>query len=89
MIEKLKNFLKYANEHGIMIPLLYDPLSKSPSVTLTLVVISSNIVLVGMLGKLSNLLGGVDLTQAIYWNLLCLGAYLGRTLIRNKQEKEE
>lgn len=89
MLEKIKATLVCMNQKGIPVPTLRDPVTGLPSVTFTLVFISANVVLIGMLGKLANFFGGVDLTQALYWNGLTLGTYLGKKVIDKSTETKE
>jgi hypothetical protein len=80
MNEKLKEFIQKLNKKGIPLPMVRDPKTGESSVTLTLVFISFNTALVGQVGKIAGILGGIDLTQANYLFLMCLGAYLGRKM---------
>jgi hypothetical protein len=80
MNEKIKSFIEKLNRSGIPLPMIRDPKTKEGSVTLTLVFISFNTALIGQIGKVAGVLGGVDLTQANYLFLMCLGAYLGRKM---------
>lgn len=75
MFEKLKNFIQSLNEKGVPIPLLR--LNGYPTLTGTMTFISFNTALLGQIGKVTKFLGDVDLTQANYLFLICLGAYLG------------
>lgn len=80
MNEKLKKIIQKLNKNGIALPMVRDPKTGEGSVTLTLVFMSFNTALVGQIGKISGLLGGIDLNQANYLFLMCLGAYLGRRI---------
>ncbi len=73
---KFKNFVNKLNEKGIPVPLIC--LNGNPTFTGTLSIISFTSALLGQIGKVTNLIGDVDLTQANYLFLICLGAYLGR-----------
>jgi hypothetical protein len=64
-----------------------DPKNGQASITATLVFLSFNTALLGQLGKITNLFGSVDLTQANYLFLLSLGAYLGRKFQSNGTTK--
>lgn len=94
MLEKIKDFLVKMNQEGFPLPLLRDPKTGQGSVSLTMLVLSFNVVLLGLIGKSAGFLGGVDLTQAIYWNVLTASLYFGRTLsyngktVENKEGKE-
>lgn len=78
--EKIKLVVEKFNKNGIPIPTIRDPKSGTGSITLTLVFISFNTALIGQIGKIAGILGGIDLTQANYLFLMCLGAYLGRKM---------
>ncbi len=96
MLDKIKDFLNKMNREGFPIPLLTDPKTGLGSVSLTMLFISFNVVLVGLIGKWSSQLGGVDLTQALYCFGICSTLYFGRTLsfpngktIESKEDKEK
>lgn len=76
--EKVKQMLKDANDKGIPIPLLRDPEKDQASVSLTMMFISFNMVLLGLIGKFAGFLGGINLEQAIYFFMVCCGLYFGR-----------
>ena len=66
------------NDRGIPIPLLR--INGKATFTGTMTAISFATALAGQFGKFAGFLGGVDLTQANYLFLICLGAYLGRKM---------
>lgn len=78
--DKMKSVVEKFNKFGIPLPMIRDPKTGEGSVTLTLVFISFNTALVGQVGKIAGVLGGIDLAQANYLFLMCLGAYLGRKM---------
>lgn len=80
MIDKIKELISKLNSHGIPVPFLRDPKTGESSVSLTMMIISFNVVLIGLIGKWSNALGGVDLTQALYWLGMCSSLYFFRKL---------
>lgn len=83
------------NEHGIPAPLFRA--DGKPSITATLVIVSSFVVLLSLLNSAAAIFKGVDVTNALYWNGLCIGAYLGRKVtgdgkkieITSEDKKEE
>jgi hypothetical protein len=77
-IEKARAAFRYLNDFGVAIPLIR--LDGKPTFTGTMTFISFNTALLGQIGKVTNFLGPVDLTQANYLFLMCLGAYLGRKI---------
>lgn len=86
--DKLKELVANMNKAGVPLPMIRDPKTGLGSVTLTMTFISFNTALLGQIGKIGNLLGNVDLTQANYLFLMCLGAYLGRRMQGNGSTKE-
>ena len=86
-VSKLKDFVNKLNQQGVPMPMLKDPKTGTGSITATLVFLSFNTALLGQLGKITNLLGSIDLTQANYLFLLSLGAYLGRRMQSNGAAK--
>lgn len=81
---KIKQFFRDANNKGIAIPFLRDPQTDEASVSLTMMFISFNMVLVGLVGKFAGFLGGINLEQAIYFFMVCAGLYLGRKISNTK-----
>tara|TARA_R110000868_G_scaffold66014_14_gene197065 strand:- start:2137 stop:2436 length:300 start_codon:yes stop_codon:yes gene_type:complete len=94
-IDKIKEFIFNLNEKGVPLPLLRDPNTDSPSVTMTMMVIAFSIAAAGLLGKLTKVLGDVDVSAANYLFLTSAGLYLGRkmtgtatnTEVSNKEEE--
>jgi hypothetical protein len=78
-MEKLKQLIIRLNSYGIPLPLLHDPKSDAPSVTMTMMVLSFNLVLFGLIGKYAKGLD-IDMTQAMYLFLTTSGLYLGRKM---------
>lgn len=101
MFDKLKEVVQFMNEKGIPIPVVRDPLFQTPSVTLTTVVVSFGMCVIGLIGKASGFLGGVDMSQALTLFGIASGIYLGRRIgksadgsveiqesVDNKEEKK-
>jgi hypothetical protein len=76
-MEKLKALIRRMNELGIPLPTLTDPKDGRGSVTLTMMVISFNIVAIGLIGKYAKGFD-IDMSQANYLFLTTSGLYLGR-----------
>lgn len=75
-----KTFIVRMNTKGIPIPILRDPKTQEGSVSLTLVFISFNVVLAGLVGKWAGALGGIDLNQALNLFYACAALYWGRKI---------
>jgi len=78
IVSKLKKAILKLNEFGVPVPMIRS--DGKPSLTATMTFLSFNNALLGQLGKLSGLVGGIDLTQANYLFGICLAAYLGRRI---------
>ena len=83
MLEKLKAAITLLNSKGIPLPVVRDPVTQKPSVSLTTLVVSFAVCIVGLVGKVAGFLGGVDMTQAITLFGVCAGLYLGRKMSRD------
>jgi len=66
------------NEAGIPLPLFRA--DGKPSVSLTLVVISSVFVVISLLNSFAALFKGVDTQSALYWAGMCYSLYFGRKI---------
>ena len=79
VFQRLKDFINSLNAKGVPLPLMR--LNGYPTLTGTMTVLSFTTALLGQIGKVTKVLGEVDLTQANYLFLICLGAYLGNKKI--------
>lgn len=85
IVAAIKNFINQLNSYGVPIPMIRT--NGAASLTATMTFISFNTCLIGQIGRISGVLGGVDLTQANYLFGICLAAYLGRRFQGNSQAK--
>ena len=83
MYQKIVNFMGDLNKRGIPIPLIRDPQRNEASVTLTMFVISFVVVTLGLIGKLTRYLDGVDLSNGLWLFGMCGSLYLGKHLVMN------
>lgn len=86
MIDKIKELFRRLNSKGFAIPMLRDPKTGDASVSLTMTVISFNVVLIGLVGKWSKMLGDIDVQGAIYWFITCSGLYFMRRVQGNGKD---
>jgi hypothetical protein len=75
---KWSAFADKMNKYGVPLPLVRDAKTGLGSVSLTLVFISFNVVLIGLVGKWAGALGGIDITQALNLFYACAALYWGR-----------
>jgi hypothetical protein len=85
MIDKVKTFITNLNKYGIPVPMLRDPKTGLGSVSLSMLFVSFNVVLLGLIGKWAKQLD-IDLQQSIYWFMICAGLYFGRSLTKNENK---
>lgn len=78
--ESWNKFVNLLNTKGVPLPTIRDPKTGYGSVSLTLVFISFNVVLVGLVGKWAGALGGIDLNQALNLFYACAALYWGRKI---------
>lgn len=86
MLEKLKELSRKMNDKGIPLPTITDPKSGKGSVSLTLVFISFNLCVAGIVGKWAGLMGGIDVNQALNLFMVCAGLYWGRKLQKDGEK---
>lgn len=84
MLDKL---YKKLCDKGLKVPVLRDPVSQQPSASFTLLVVSSGLVIFGLLNKVAKLVDGVDIDNALQFFYACAGLYFGRKLTSDKKEE--
>lgn len=83
LMAKLKELIQKMNAQGIPLPLFR--INGVATLTGTMVVLSFTSALLGQIGKITNLIGNVDLANANYLVIITLGAYLGRRMTGSKE----
>jgi hypothetical protein len=73
-----KAFIARMNDKGVPAPMIRDPKTLEGSVSLTLVFLSSVLVIVGVIGKWSGKLGGIDMSYAMQFFWTSCSLYWGR-----------
>lgn len=93
MLSELTRYFKklvlLCNSYGIPLPLVHDPKTGTGSVSLTLVFISSVMVLLGLVGKWSGILGVIDINNALEFFYASTFLYFGRNWRSGVQLKED
>jgi hypothetical protein len=80
MITKLKLLLERYQKEGIPLVFVKDPVTKKPSVSLTLLLISFTINLFSLINKFAKLAEGVDTENSLQLLIVCASLYFGRSL---------
>lgn len=84
MFDNIKEFLNKANSKGIPIPMIRT--EGKPSLTATFAFLSFNMACLGHIGKVTKLVGEVDVQSANYLFFGCLAIYLGRRMTGDKNK---
>lgn len=85
--ELQKQLVEWCTKKGIPVPVLRDAVTQKPSASFTLLVVSSGIVIFGLLNKVARLVDGVDIDNALQFFYACAGLYFGRKLTDDKKEE--
>jgi hypothetical protein len=89
LINKLKLFIKKMQEQGLPLFFVKDPVSKLPSVSLTMLVISFTLSVLSLLNKFAKIVDGVDVDNTLELLIICASLYFGRSLSKKMESKEE
>ena len=87
--EKWLKFVGELNSRGIPLPLCRDPKTGRGDVALTLVVISSIWLQIGLVGKWSSYLDGINMNEAMEFFAMSCSLYWARKLGANGDGKIE
>lgn len=83
MVNKIKEMILNSHEKGIPLPMLRDPKTNQPSVTLTMFVVSFTVSVTTLVGKITELLGSVEYSNTLWLLSITGGMYLGRKFQNN------
>lgn len=76
----LRAFVERMNSLGVPLPMVRDPKTGAGSVSLTMVVVSFFVAVMGLIGKISKFLGDVDMSQTLWLLTISSSLYFGRKL---------
>jgi ABC-type bacteriocin/lantibiotic exporter with double-glycine peptidase domain len=88
MLEKIKNKLKELQDSGVPLFFIKDPVTKSPSVSLTLLIVSFTLSILSLLNKFTKIVDGVDIDNTLELLIVCASLYFGRSLSKKVNNKE-
>lgn len=88
VMDKIKQFIFNLNEKGIPLPLIRDPNTDSPSVTMTMMLVAFAVAVFALIGKIAGLVGSIDISGANYLFLTTAGLYLGRRMTSDGKKGE-
>jgi ABC-type bacteriocin/lantibiotic exporter with double-glycine peptidase domain len=78
MVNKLKNKLKELQDSGFPIIFIRDPITKQPSVSLTLLLLSFFLSFFSLINKFTKIVDGVDVDNTLELLIVCASLYFGR-----------
>lgn len=88
-MEKIKEFIKNLSDKGIPLILFRDTSTKQPSISLTILVVSVVMVVLGLIGKTIKALGGIDIDNSLSFFYGASGLYFGRKVSNGKTTIEQ
>lgn len=88
MLEKLKESIKELQDKGMPLIFIKDPVSKLPSVSLTLLIISFILSIFALINKFAKIVDGVDIENTLQLLIICASLYFGRSLSKKMNDKE-
>ncbi len=90
-MKKLKElqdkFVEFCTKKGIPVITFRDPVTQQPSASFSLLVVSSGLVIFGLINKMAKLVDGIDINNALQFFYACAGLYFGRKLTGDKKEE--
>lgn len=86
LVKKWKQFVAKMNDKGVPLPMVRNPNTGEGDVALTLVVMSSFLMVVGIVGKWSGWLGGIDMQTAKEFFYASCTLFFGHSWV-HKSEK--
>ena len=78
MVNKIKKKLKELQDTGFPIIFVRDPLTKLPSVSLTLLLIAFCLTVFSLINKFTKIVDGVDVDNTLELLIVCASLYFGR-----------
>lgn len=78
VVKEISLFDKIQKE-GIPIVLFQDPIHKTPSISLTLLIISFCLSIFALINKFTKIVDGVDIDNTLELFIICASLYFGRS----------
>lgn len=85
MLEKLKLKMEEYQRGGIPLVFIKDPVTKEPSVSLSLLLVAFVLNLFSLINKFAKLFEGVDIENSLQLLIVCASLYFGRSLSKKMQ----
>jgi hypothetical protein len=88
MLEKLKGLIKELQERGVPVIFLRDPITKQPSVSLSLLIVSFLLSVFSLINRFAKIVDGVDVDNTLELLIITSSLYFGRSLSKKMNDKE-
>jgi hypothetical protein len=75
-------------DNGVVLLFVRDPVSKQPSVSLTLLIVSFTLTVLSLLNKFAKIVDGVDVDNTLELLIITSSLYFGRSLSKKMNDKE-
>jgi hypothetical protein len=82
MKEKLHSIIKELQSRGLPLFFVQDPVTRLPSVSLTLLIVSFTLAILSLLNKVANIVDGVDVENTLELLIITASLYFGRAFTR-------
>lgn len=79
-MKKLQSIISKLQKQGIPLIFVMDPITKVPSVSLTLLLLSFSISLFALINKFAKIVEGVDVDNSLELLIICASLYFGRSI---------
>jgi beta-phosphoglucomutase-like phosphatase (HAD superfamily) len=87
MLDKIKELIKELQEKGIPVIFLRDPITKQPSVSLSLLIVAFVLSIFALINKFAKIVDGVDVENTLQLLIICASLYFGRSLSKKMNDK--
>lgn len=84
---EIKDRIKELQEKGVPLFFVKDPITKKPSVSLSLLLVSFTLSIFSLVNKFAKIVEGVDVDNTLQLLIICASLYFGRSLSK-KMNKE-
>lgn len=88
MLDKIKQKIQELQEKGFPIVFFRDPLTKLPSVSLTLLLIAFALSIFSLINKFAKIVDGVDVDNTLELLIVTASLYFGRSISKKINSKE-
>lgn len=85
-MEKLKLLIEKLQKEGVPLIFIKDPVHKTPSVSLTLLIVSFTLTVFSLINKFAKIVDGVDIDNSLELLIICGSLYFGRSISKKTKK---